>query len=259
MRYITRFLIILLFISLAIFGYTLWSKDRIAAVPGVHAGTLSDPMQTPITNPERIVFNQSGYEYSMTPSNDYRISGIVVNMTDYHQEDNASRDVFRFDICMVWGKNVSSNLYLTGDVSFYQNGRYCEVKFRTTAFNTTQVSNNHLITPDEKVVDTIKSIHLGDEVVITGKLVNAHIEQKDGKTPQQLHNDNWDSSLVRDDLGCEVILVSSVDILTKAHYSELVANNFTLWAIIVLSGLLFVRMLVFMVFTKFKRSEFYLR
>jgi hypothetical protein len=259
MRYVTRLLIILLFISASIFGYTFLVKDRLISIPKVHPSTLSDPIQTPIVSPTGVVFTKSGYEYSMTPSNDYKISGVVVDITDYKQGDNASRDVFRFDVCMVWGKNVSSKVYLSSDVSFYQDGRYCQVTSRTTTFNLTEVSNNHLITPDDKIVDKVKSIHKGDEVVITGKLVNAHIEQKDGKTPVPLHNDNWNSSLVRDDFGCEVILVSSVDILTAAHGAEVMANDYALRAIIILSVILGLRLLTFMTFANYKRSENYLR
>lgn len=72
-----------------------------------------------------------------------------------------------------------------------------------------QVTNNHLIPADSRVNDALMAVSIGDRVRLRGYLVTV---TGDGITP-------WRSSTRRDDStavgGCEIILVTSVEVLTK--------------------------------------------
>lgn len=68
-----------------------------------------------------------------------------------------------------------------------------------------QITNNHLIPATPAVNNALMAVAIGDRVRLRGYLVTV---TGNGILP-------WRSSTRRDDRGCEIILVTSVEVLTK--------------------------------------------
>lgn len=162
------------------------------------------------------LFPYRGHEYVVQPVADYEIAGLVVTHNDissimdaYHTSDSVD---FR-DICLVWGVNVSSNVFRRA--TFFSMPWSCHVKFNdqnaADSFVYEQISNNHLLTDNESVRKKILEMRVGDQVYFRGKLINYW--------PKGQSELARNTSLVRTDTGngaCEVLWVDEARILKRA-------------------------------------------
>ena len=113
------------------------------------------------------------------------------------------------DLCVVWGGNADLGAYKK--VSFSNNQWECHWSWSSaeagSAFNHQEASNNHIVTDDPAIAKVLKRIRIGDQVHMTGYLVDYTIANRPGARV---------SSDTRVDTGngaCEVLYVESVDIL----------------------------------------------
>jgi hypothetical protein len=156
---------------------------------------------------------------------------------------------------MVWGSNVTDKTYLSPDISFSQDNRFCNYHYsKPVDFNIKQISNNHLVTTDESVLKVIESIENGDEVMITGMLVNLFA------TPlaTDASTRSWNSSTNREDTGagaCEVIYVESIDVLAAAHNFDKNLNQYSLWGILTVLAIFILEIIAVVVFIKPKTKD----
>lgn len=125
----------------------------------------------------------------------YDITGVVTSVRDYYGPDAYDTLVPR-DVCIAWGS--ASTEYKTGKGIFRQGERYCSG--RVSVGLADGWSNNHPIPSSGEIYDTIMSLTPGNEVRLTGYLVKV-----------EYRGISLDSSMVRDDLGCEVIYVTHAE------------------------------------------------
>jgi len=240
MRYLFRFMYISFFLVICILVFSFFNKDVLMSSKKVQASTLKDPIQTQINNPQKFTRSKSGHKYTITPIYDYQISGIVVHKMDYRTKDG-TRDVARFDLCIVWGNNVADDLYLNGKAEFSQNGRFCTYRYsQGVQFDNNQLSNNHLFTFSDDDIKLIEAINNGDEVLITGKLID--VDSPLG---------TWRSSTTRTDReggACEVIYVDSIKVLSHSSNPYVALNKYSLYATIILAALILLRILMAIIF-----------
>ena len=80
------------------------------------------------------------------------------------------------------------------------------------AFDMSQISNNHLLSPDPAIRDAILSTSIGDQVHFQGLLVNYYPEGQPASVRK--------TSLTRDDTGngaCEVVFVERFEVLSRGN------------------------------------------
>jgi hypothetical protein len=195
-----------------------FTRNTFRNVKDIAPQVLKEPIQTPPYDPRPIYFNRDNYEYSLTPLYDYEINGLVVGKMNYRLFSLYKYEsVFPMDLCMIWGKNVSSGVYRNSAVKFSQDCRWCWVQWwGNIEFRMNEMSNNHLLINNSLLESKLKSIVRGDQVQIKGKLVKVDASIP-GEPDSRIF---WNSSTTRDDNGagaCEVIYVEDIKVLRKAN------------------------------------------
>ena len=175
----------------------------------------TEPVQTRIAkDPFSVQVDE--FTYLVKPLYEYALYGLVVSkhhsdsIFDYHHK--RWNDYLNMaDLCVVWGSNTNANLHKK--LAFENTTWTCWVRWndRLTAanFRGTQLSNNHLLSEDDYIVDKIKSAEVGDQIYLSGYLA----EYYQGTFSRG-------TSTVRDDTGngaCETIYVEQFDILQTAN------------------------------------------
>lgn len=172
---------------------------------------LNEPAQAETTRAP-FSFEYMGEGYEVQPVAEYDIAGLVVSHNDptswwdvYH--DAASVDTK--DLGLIWGPNLRSDDFHRvkfWNVSWTVNWQWpAGVTFHSDA-----ISNNHLVTPHQRIRDTIAGIRVGDQVRLKGLLVNYAPRSRP---------DMWrTSSTTRADTGngaCEVLCVDELQVLRR--------------------------------------------
>lgn len=216
---VKKFLYLILFIILII---TFFTRNNYKNVEIINSEVLNNPIQEQTENYDAIQFTKDDYQYKLTPLYNYEINALVVRKMDYAWFSIYKRDsVFPRDLCMMWGTNVGDKVYKDKSLKFYQDMRFCFARWEgTLKFNSSEVSNNHLVIQDEKIEKKIKKISVGDQVKIKGQLVD--VEAKNLGKPGEYDPEYFSlkSSIKREDVGagaCEIIYVNDVEILQKAN------------------------------------------
>lgn len=190
-----------------------------------------NPVQADISE-DPFFFAYGKEEYWIQPTASYDISGLIVTHNDvssiadaYHTSESVD---FR-DVCLVWGSNVSSGVYRR--FKFWSEPWSCHMKTEDSAaaasFNAAGFSNNHLLSPDPRVRETIRSLRIGDQVRLQGMLINYSPKW----SPESLRK----TSLERDDTGngaCEVLWVESAEILKRGGTGWHLARDLGFWLLV---------------------------
>jgi hypothetical protein len=176
-----------------------------------------EPVQTSV-RPAPYRVNVGKVDYSINPLFDYEIRGLVVSKHNadawwdwIHAAANDHLNVV--DLCVVWGSNASQGRYLP--ISFSSGQWTCNFETRSSeafqAFNTTQISNNHVLTDNPAMAKKLRNIRIGDQIALKGQLV------------EYRHQAGMDffrgTSTVRTDTGngaCETIFASEVSVIKSA-------------------------------------------
>lgn len=253
---VLNFALRLLFIAfIAAFLISFFNKGRLVEISNLDDSVKVDPVQTTATRPHKIEFSSDSNDYVATPLYDYKISGIVVSKHDYGAGAGSLSKPIRYDLCMVWGRNVTDKTYLSPDISFSQDDRFCNYNYsKPVDFDIRQISNNHLVTTNEDILKVIETIENGDEVVITGMLVDLFASPR----ATDVSTRSWSSSTNRDDTGagaCEVIYVESIEILASAHAFDKNLNQYSIWGILAVLAIFAIEIIAVVVFVKPKSKD----
>ncbi len=175
----------------------------------------SAPIQE-ATEEDEFTFEYRGTTYLVQPKASYTLNGLIVSHNNIQAFDDIYHDansVDLKDICVVWGTNAFTGIYQ--QMQFWSEPWSCNYRFdRETGavFDPAQLSNNHLLTDDPEIQSTIKSLRRGDQVELSGMLVN----YRPALYPDHLRK----TSLVRTDTGngaCEVFFVENAKVLRRAN------------------------------------------
>ncbi len=195
----------------------LYKSPALPDAAGIASQLSLEPRQDEVA-PAAFKTEKNGVTYTIEPSHRYEIYGLVVSKynTDNwwgwaHKAWNDHLNVT--DVCVVWGTNALGGGY--HDLSFSSGQWTCNVQTSSDAawqaFDTTKLSNNHLLTDDSRVAKKLKNIRIGDQIHLIGHL--AHYRHFTGNGFAR------GTSTVRNDTGngaCETIFVSEVNTLRSA-------------------------------------------
>jgi hypothetical protein len=223
-RYIAKLLSIVILASIPLLYLASIKLKGLPEFGKIEPSLKSEPVQLE-TKDSPFSFEYRGTKYVVHPQANYEIKGLIVSHNDitawwdmYHTKDSVDIK----DLCLVWGENISTNIYQK--VKFYNESVSCHFTMKTfeeqQLFNINQVSNNHLLSSNEVVREKIRSMAVGDQIYLRGMLVNYHPEGY----PDYLRR----SSLTRKDTGggaCEVFFVEDAQIIKKASRAWLITYN----------------------------------
>lgn len=218
----------LLLVFLVLLAISYFTKDRYSSVDYIFPTMIPAPIQTSLENKDKspFTFIKNNYKYTITPLYDYTLNGLVLHTQEYDKWYSLTKidKTFTKDICIIWGDTLDKKSYKDKTLSVGQDYRFCFYNYKTNGlvFNANEFSNNHLIASNKEIENKILSIEGGDQVRITGKLVNVHAVMLDTKKSGQYESPQieWNSSTTRDDTGggaCETIYVENVEIIKKGN------------------------------------------
>lgn len=245
--------------SLTLFLVTLFYNNQLIELDGgTNEVSSIEPIQKEIDSNYSVSFETDDFSYELKPLYDYEISGVIVAKKDYGFMNDEADGAVQFDLCIVWGDNLVDNLYLKDEPDYTRLNRACyHNRNSVQGFNEQQFSGNHLIINTPELLDEVKRLNIGDEVRISGKLVNLTAFTKDNMIDPVL---DWETSVDRLDVGKdsgELIYLDSIEMINYAHYREAIINYYAMWVAIISFGLLvlrFIGILIFMVPKKTNES-----
>lgn len=224
---------------LLVFVITYFTQNNYKDIEIIEADSLNEPIQSKLNNEKPIEFIKDGYSYKLTPTHNYQISGLVVNRFDYTKISLRKSDaIFPLDLCIIWGENLANNVFKEPSLRFRQDARFCWAMWtKKIDFNMNKISNNHLVINNDYILNQTFDINEGDQVKITGKLVNAEIKNVDGKIEKyDFSETKMKSSTNREDDGagaCEIIYVEKIEILQKGNPVSFYLHKISLYLIII--------------------------
>lgn len=184
-------------------------KGELSAPTRIRPELLGEPLQT-ATDRQPFAFDYRGRQCRVRPVASYELTGLVVSHNDitsvadiYH--DASSVDTK--DLCVLWGDSLRHPDYLRA--RFSSGSWTCYVAWREPLPNLRMdgIGNNHLITNSDAVRRVISKVRVGDQIRLRGLLVDYQMDDWE---------DFWrQTSTVRDDSGCEVVFVESLEILAR--------------------------------------------
>jgi hypothetical protein len=197
---------------LAIAGF--WQRDDLPKNLALRPEIEGAPSQTP-TEQTPFAVPYAGVSYRVEPQFAYDLYGLVVSYrlhdgnSTMHRRANDHLNVA--DVCVVWSKTAFSPTLRK--ISFWNGDFTCNFETRDNEawarFATNEVSNNHLLSADERIRARIGDVHIGDQIHVRGLL--ARYASPGGTRG---------TSTTRDDEGngaCETILVEDFEVVEHAH------------------------------------------
>ncbi len=180
------------------------------------------------TDEREFTMTYAGKDYDIAPMKKYELWGLVVSHNkvgsisdSYHEEDAVDLK----DICVVWGKNIESDVYR--EMKFKSGSWTCYPSYNSKTahlkWDDTMIGNNHLLAEDPLIQDAIRGIHVGDQIHMEGMLVKYSPE-----------GTSWwrVSSLDFNDSSCEVVFVESIEILKRGTPRWYAIFTLSLWGIL---------------------------
>lgn len=225
--------------SLLLTLLTYFLKDRLPNPNFYNTNVLTPPIQEQTEKPPFFI-RANKQTYQIFPRFEYELNGVVVSIT----RAGELGDIWHFkrwkdfinvrDICVLWGKNISSGLYQK--LTFNSDTWTCWLSLpdreSAEAFEFEGLSNNHLLTNDYFIKKKLMNAELGDQIYLKGVL--AEYKNKGNGFYRG-------TSVTRTDSGngaCETIYLDEFKIIKKANWGLRVMFNISFWTMI-LSGILF--------------------
>ncbi len=252
MSVLKKIIKILLLISVTLFVYSYFRKDNLPNREDVLNQLHQAPVQTE-TDIAPFTKEEGGIIYNITPLYNYELYGLVVSYHhtkdwwDYYHKE--WKDFINIkDICVLWGDNIKTEVYK--QMKFKSGSWTCYHEFKPNTnqeiwskFKNNSGSNNHLLSDDETINETIMDAKRGDQIYLKGYLV------------EYSHSEGFQrgTSTTRDDTGngaCETIYVTDFQILKKANPLWQSIYLFSKYSIIAC----FVTLLI-LLFLPFRRSN----
>jgi hypothetical protein len=193
-------------------------KGRLVEPEHIESALLRPPVQES-TSRAAFDFDYKGQSCRVRPVASYELAGLVVSHNDiesfadiYH--DSSSVDTK--DLCVVWGSNLRTGSYRPVDFSSGPFTCYFSIPGGTD-FDLSEAGNNHLITDDAAVRETIARIRVGDQVRLRGLLVDYQMSD---------WREFWrETSTRRKDSDCEVVFVEQIEILRAGNPGWYLAHS----------------------------------
>ncbi len=250
MKYIFLIIRTVFAFSLVLFLATTYYDGQLVPLGvDISDSSFADPIVTPITDNYGINFEKGDYSYKVKPIADYLISGIVLNKFDATLFNTGPDNGIQYDFCMAWGDNLKGNLYLSDKPSYTQFKRSCYFNFsRDNGFDADKFSNNRLIINTDKLLDSIRSVNVGDEITLKGRLANITAYKKTDLYNPVLEWKTRNHQIEAEDSMSEIIYVDSVSVTNPAHYKESIINYYSYWVMLGSFSLMVLHVLALMIF-----------
>lgn len=206
-----KILIIASFVGLLV---SFWNRNELPGNIEYVQEILSEPTQSSTSKTAfDVAFNS--VDYRVEPEYDYDITGMIVSYR--HHDDNsrmhrlANDHLNMLDVCVVWGDNTTTAQL---DKLQFWNGIFtCNVKtgdqVAWDSFDMNQLSNNHLVSNDERIRDRVKNIRIGDQIRVRGYLAGYSSAGVGKRGTSTTRSDTGDGA-------CETIYVERFDIVQAA-------------------------------------------
>jgi hypothetical protein len=231
----------LLVAGAALAAASCWQRDALPPPERLDPALEQEPLQRAVAT-EPFQTTVGGITYTVRPLYAYELHGLVVSKHDadtwwdyIHAAANDRLNVT--DLCVVWGRNAKSGSYRGIDFSSGQFVCYARTSSSEAwaAFDPASLSNNHLLTDDPRIADTLKSTRIGDQIHVRGYL--AEYSHDHGFAFRR------GTSVTRTDSGdgaCETVFATDAAILRAANPGwraalwlglALVVAGFAAWAL----------------------------
>jgi hypothetical protein len=204
--------------SLLLWLLSLLFINRLPGPEDIYVQLYREPLQTKENIPPPFTVIKNKLTYIVTPLFHYELYGLVVSE---HRSDSLIdvshrrwQDYLNIkDLCLVWGKNISSGVYRR--MKFWNRDFTCMCEFpdQETAglFSGNHLSNNHVLCADKELSRRILAARPGDQVYFKGYLASYS---------QPANQFFRGTSTVRDDTGngaCETVFITDFSILQRAN------------------------------------------
>jgi len=220
-----------------------WQRNEFPGDLSV-APALRDAPQQHTAGKAPFTVTRNDVDYRITPRYRYDLNGLVVSYAHHNGNYSLHRlwndHINVTDVCVVWSDNVNGSDLNRID---FWNGKFtCD--YRTSddgvwkRFRKDLISNNHLLTVDDRVRDRIRDVRIGDQVRIRGWLVDYTNDTGGTRRTSTTRRDTGNGA-------CEVIYVEEFRILKSLDNGwrslmnlalALVTGSSLLWLVAVLRG-----------------------
>ena len=205
-------------LSLLLWLLSLLFINRLPGPQDIYAQLFREPLQTAANIPLPFTVIKNKLTYIVTPLFHYELHGLVVSQ---HRSDSLLdlshrrwQDYLNIkDLCVVWGKNISSGVYRK--MKFWNRDFTCMCEFpdgeTAMLFSGNHLSNNHILCADKELSRRILNARPGDQIFFKGYLV---------RYSQPANQFLRGTSTVRNDTGngaCETVFVTDFFILQRAN------------------------------------------
>jgi hypothetical protein len=205
-------------LSLLLWLISLMFINRLPGPNDIYAQLFREPLQNQENIPPPFKVIKNKLTYVVTPLFNYELHGLVVSQ---HRSDSLLdlshrrwQDFLNIkDLCVVWGKNISSGVYRK--MKFWNRDFTCMCSFpdqeTASLFSGSHLSNNHILCADKELSRRILAARPGDQIYFKGYLVSYS---------QPANQFLRGTSTVRDDVGngaCETVYVTDFSILQRAN------------------------------------------
>ena len=190
-----------------------WNRNELPRDIDYRPDIAAPPKQS-VTREPAFDVSYKGINYRIEPEYDYDLFGMVVS---YRHHDGESRMHRRagdhlnmLDVCVVWGDNAVNEQLRKID---FWNGIFtCNVKTRDRAawesFDIYQLSNNHLVSADDRIRDQVSGVRVGDQIRVRGWL-SSYTGPAGTRGTSTTRMDTGDGA-------CETIYVEAFEIVEQA-------------------------------------------
>ncbi len=190
-----------------------WNRNELPRDVDYRSDIAVPPKQS-ATREQAFDVSYNGISYRIEPEYDYDLFGMIVS---YRHHDGESRMHRRagdhlnmLDVCVVWGDNVANERL--HKIDFWNGIFTCNVKTRDRAaweaFDIYQLSNNHLVSADDRIRDQVSGVRVGDQIRIRGWLSN-YTGPAGTRGTSTTRMDTGDGA-------CETIYVEAFEIVERA-------------------------------------------
>lgn len=192
-----------------------WNRNDLPSDIQFRPEVLEEPSQRS-TAKTAFVANYDDVEYRVDPEFEYELYGMIVS---YRHHDGKSRMHARandhlnmLDVCVIWGDNTKNSLL--HKINFWNGIFTCNVKTGNQEawdqFDMYQLSNNHLISDDERTRDQVTDIQVGDQIRVRGYLASYSSENGGTRGTSTTRLDTGDGA-------CETLYVERFEIIEHAR------------------------------------------
>ena len=222
-----KILKIILLIGIILLGVSFIQKDELSFPKNeVVEKLFQEPIQTE-TDKDEFKVSREGMTYTITPLFNYELYGLVVSYNnsdhwlDYHH--NRWQDFVNIkDVCVIWGDNINSEVYKamkfkSGSIACHATFKFRTKKEISSKFKPNCLSNNHLLSDNEKINKILKKVKTGDQIYLKGYL--AEYSNDEGWYGIEGYDAKRGTSVTRTDTGnsCETIYLTDFQILKRTN------------------------------------------